>query len=116
MTLFQDEAGWIASMRKRGLLKREGGAWVATDEWTGRVNDPVKGLLNRYVFTMCDGMSGEAASTHPIVEADCRLTKEMEDGFFLIEYGIDPKWTRWEDIPDRRKRGESPPSGNVTIS
>jgi hypothetical protein len=49
VTLFQDEAGWIASMRKKGLLKRERGRWVATEEWTGRVNDPVKGLLNRCV-------------------------------------------------------------------
>jgi hypothetical protein len=68
LTLFQEEAGWIASMRKKGLLKREGGRWVATDEWTGRVNDPVKGLLNRYVlqhptFESAQGARGSIADS-----------------------------------------------------
>ena len=103
-------------MRKRGLLMREGGAWVATDEWTGRVNDPVKGLLNRYVSPSSAGRLHMRHKGTRGLRLRCRLIKEMEDGFFAVEYGIDPKWTKWEDIPDRRKRGESPPSGNVTIS
>ncbi|WVW79342.1 hypothetical protein I302_101310 [Kwoniella bestiolae CBS 10118] len=75
---------WMKDAERRGLVvKTEEGEWKATSKWNSGVANPISSRV-------------------------LHLRKRFNEGWYRHKHGVARGWTRFEDIPDRRKRSQHP--------